>query len=107
MGADVSSSSSITTRLPAIAILGLGSMGTAILSGLLARKVRVSGGVRVTNRDVEKAAAWDEHEEVTAFATRDDPEANRAAVRGASVVLIAVKPHLVCDLLDEIADALH
>jgi len=92
--------------LPSIAVLGLGSMGGAILSGLLAPGVRVEGGVRVTNRDSAKAEVWNDHPVVTSFATQDDPEANRRAVEGASVVLVAVKPHMVADLLDEIADAL-
>ncbi|PPH39189.1 pyrroline-5-carboxylate reductase [Rathayibacter sp. AY1E3] len=92
--------------LPSIAVLGLGSMGGAILQGLLAPGVRVEGGVRVTNRDSAKAAAWDGHPVVTAFATADDPEANRRAVEGAEIVLVAIKPHMVPDLLDEIADAL-
>lgn len=43
---------------------------------------------------------------VTAFAVADDPEANRRAVEGAAVVLVAVKPHMVADLLDEIAESL-
>ncbi|MWV58494.1 pyrroline-5-carboxylate reductase [Rathayibacter sp. VKM Ac-2754] len=93
-------------QLPSIAVLGLGSMGGAILSGLLAPGVRVEGGVRVTNRDSAKAAVWDDHPVVTALATGDDPEANRRAVEGASVVLVAVKPHMVTALLDEIAEAL-
>lgn len=104
--APTGSFASASTLLPTIAILGLGSMGAAILSGLLAPTVTISGGVRVTNRDTKRAAAWGGHEVVTAFATGGDPEANREAVRGASVVLVAVKPHLVPDLLDEIADAL-
>ncbi|NQX26225.1 pyrroline-5-carboxylate reductase [Microbacteriaceae bacterium VKM Ac-2854] len=95
-----------TTTLPTIAILGLGSMGRAILSGLLAPTVRVEGGIRVTNRDAAKAAEWSGHEVVTAYATAADAEANLAAVRGAAVVLVAVKPYMVPDLLDEIADAL-
>lgn len=81
-------------------------MGGAILTGLLAPGVRVEGGIRVTNREAAKAAAWNEHPVVTAFARADDPEANRRAVAGAAVVLVAVKPHMVADLLDEIADAL-
>ncbi|ROS25511.1 pyrroline-5-carboxylate reductase [Rathayibacter sp. PhB127] len=93
-------------QLPSIAVLGLGSMGGAILSGLLAPGVEVQGGVRVTNRDAEKAARWSGHPVVTAFATADDPEANRRAIEGAAVVLVAVKPHMVPALLDEIADAL-
>ena len=92
--------------LPAIAILGAGSMGRAILSGLLAPTVDVSGGIRVTNRSTARAAEFDDVEAVSAWATDDDPEANRRAVAGASIVLVAVKPPMVPALLDEIADAL-
>ncbi|SMG17440.1 pyrroline-5-carboxylate reductase [Agreia pratensis] len=92
--------------LPAIAILGAGSMGRAILSGLLAPTVDVSGGIRVTNRSAVRAAEFAEVDAVTAWATDDDPEANRRAVAGASIVLVAVKPPMVPALLDEIADAL-
>ncbi|MBF4632922.1 pyrroline-5-carboxylate reductase [Agreia pratensis] len=92
--------------LPAIAILGAGSMGRAILSGLLAPTVDVSGGIRVTNRSAVRAAEFAEVDAVTAWATDDDPEANRLAVAGASIVLVAVKPPMVPALLDEIADAL-
>ena len=45
--------------LPAIAILGAGSMGAAILSGLVQPGVAVSGPIRVTNRTEEKAAGPD------------------------------------------------
>jgi pyrroline-5-carboxylate reductase len=92
--------------LPAIAILGAGSMGRAILSGLLAPSVDVAGGIRVTNRSAARAAEFDDVDAVTARATDDDPEANRTAVAGASIVLVAVKPPMVPALLDEIADAL-
>lgn len=95
-----------TTSLPSIALLGAGSMGRAILSGLLAPTVQVSGGIRVTNRSASRAEELAGTPGVTAFATEDDPEANRRAVAGASVVLVAVKPAMVTDLLDEIADAL-
>ncbi|NQX13125.1 pyrroline-5-carboxylate reductase [Microbacteriaceae bacterium VKM Ac-2855] len=98
--------SAATTTLPTIAILGLGSMGRAILSGLLAPNVTIDGGVRVTNRNAAKAAEWSGHPVVSAYATATDAEANLAAVRGASVVLVAVKPYMVPDLLDEIAPAL-
>src|SRR4051794_16239082 len=54
--------------LPTIAILGAGSMGRAILSGLLRPEVRVDGGVRVTNRSAVKAADFAETEGVRAFA---------------------------------------
>lgn len=101
-----SSDSPESTALPSIALLGAGSMGRAILSGLLAPGVTVDGGIRVTNRSASKAAEFDDEPGVTAFATELDPEANRRAVEGAAIVLVAVKPAMVPDLLAEIADAL-
>jgi pyrroline-5-carboxylate reductase len=80
-------------------------MGRAILSGLLKPNVHVDGGIVVTNRSARSAASLAENG-VTALATEDDPDANRAAVAGAGIVLIAVKPPMVPDLLAEIADAL-
>ena len=81
-------------------------MGRAVLSGLLAPEVSVSGGIRVTNRSEEKAASLAEIPGVTAFATSLDADANRQAVKGAAIVLVAVKPAVVPELLAEIADAL-
>lgn len=95
----------MTTRLPSIAILGTGSMGGAILSGLLSPSVSVDGGIRVTNRTEEKARML-RSDAVTSLATDVDADANRTAVVGASVVLVAVKPHMVADLLREVAGAL-
>jgi pyrroline-5-carboxylate reductase len=92
--------------LPAIAILGAGSMGRAILSGLLAPTVSVQGGIRVTNRSAARAAEFDGVEGVTAWATDDEAEANRLAVAGASIVLVAVKPAMVPALLAEISGSL-
>lgn len=93
-------------ELPTIALVGAGSMGRAILAGLLAPHVEVSGGIRVTNRNVERAGDFDDEPRVTAFTTGGNPSANRDAVAGASIVLIGVKPAMVPDVLDEIADAL-
>ncbi|GAB3617317.1 pyrroline-5-carboxylate reductase [Okibacterium endophyticum] len=89
--------------LPAIAILGSGSMGSAILSGLLQPGVRTAG-IRVTNRTRAKASAL-EGPGVTSLALDDDPDANARAVDGARIVLVAVKPAGVPDLLREISDA--
>lgn len=41
---------STPTTLPRIAILGSGSMGGAILTGLVQPHVEVDGGITVTNR---------------------------------------------------------
>jgi len=95
----------MTARLPSIAILGTGSMGGAILQGLLGPDVEVSGGIRVTNRSVEKAEAL-ASDRVVSLATSTDPDANKRAVAGARIVLIGVKPVMVPDLLREIADSL-
>jgi pyrroline-5-carboxylate reductase len=95
----------MTVTLPTIAILGTGSMGGAILSGLLSPEVIVEGGIRVTNRSVEKAEAL-RSATVTSLATSVDLDANRVAVTGARIVLVGVKPAMVPDLLREVADSL-
>ncbi|MEI5584210.1 MULTISPECIES: pyrroline-5-carboxylate reductase [unclassified Agromyces] len=92
--------------LPAIAFLGAGSMARAILAGLLQPHVAVAGGIRATNRSEARAAELADEPRVTASATETDPAANRRAVEGAKLVVVAVKPAMVPDLLDEIADAL-
>ena len=91
--------------LPSIAILGAGSMGGAILAGLLAPEVTVEGGIRVTNRSEAKAAAL-RHERVSSFATDVDRDANLTAVSGARLVVVGVKPAMVAALLQQIAPAL-
>jgi pyrroline-5-carboxylate reductase len=98
--------STATVTLPTIAFLGGGSMARAILAGLLAPGVSVDGGIRVTNRSAVKAADFDTVAGVNAAATDVDPNANRTAVAGARIVVVAVKPAMVPDLLTEIADSL-
>jgi pyrroline-5-carboxylate reductase len=92
--------------LPPVAILGAGSMGGAILSGLLASGTPVRGGITVTNRSREKAAALADLAGVTSIALADDADGNVHAVRDADIVLIGVKPAMVPALLTEIAPAL-
>lgn len=92
--------------LPTIAMLGAGSMGRAILAGLTAEGVTVTGGIRVTNRSEASAASLVGVPGVTAYATESDPEANRRAVEGAAIVIVAVKPAMVPELLREIAPSL-
>ena len=93
------------TTLPAISILGAGSMGGAILSGLLQPTVHVEGNIRVTNRTETKAVQL-RSDNVLSYATENDSAANLAAVAGARVVLVAVKPQMIPDLLREIGNAL-
>lgn len=90
------------TELPRIAILGTGSMGGAILSGLLAPSVRVRGGIRVTNRTEAKAAPL-RREGVESFAIETTADANERAVEGAGLVILGVKPAMVADTLAGVA----
>jgi len=91
--------------LPSIAIIGAGSMGGAILGGLLAPGVTVAGGIRVTNRTEAKAALV-RRPGVESFAIELSPDANSRAVAGAGVVIIGVKPAMVPGTLESLADAL-
>ncbi|MCU1469419.1 MAG: proC [Glaciihabitans sp.] len=91
--------------LPSIAILGTGSMGGAILSGLTQPSVSVEGGIRVTNRTIAKARPLSSAG-VDSFALEETPDASAQALKGARLVLIGVKPAMVPDLLREIAPAL-
>ena len=90
-------------HLPAIAILGAGSMGRAILQGLLAPHVHVASGIRITNRRVESAAEFAAEPRVSAWVTSTNVDANREAVRGAAVVIVAVKPADIEEMLADIA----
>lgn len=99
----------MTVSLPQIAILGAGSMGGAILSGLLAPEVETAG-IIVTNRTEAKAATVRHsaagHEGVVSLALESDPDATATALRGAKLVLIGVKPAMVPDLLRDIRGSL-
>ena len=91
---------------PAIALLGAGSMGRAILSGLSTPQVRVDGAVAVTARSERALAQVSRFPGLVTMATETDAAANRRAVEGAHIVVVAVKPALVPGLLRDIARAL-
>ncbi|MGJ0390840.1 pyrroline-5-carboxylate reductase [Microbacterium sp. CGR1] len=89
--------------LPALAFLGAGSMGGAILRGVVASGIRVDGGITATNRTPEKAAAFADLDGVTSIALSETTDGNADAVAKARIVLVGVKPAMVPDLLREIA----
>lgn len=99
-------SADATVTLPTIAFLGAGSMARAILTGLLQPGVTVEGGIRTTNRTAAKAEELSDLPGVSALATETDSHANTTAVLGARVVVVAVKPHMVPDLLAQIGPSL-
>lgn len=90
--------------LPPIAILGAGSMGGAILQGLV--RSGSAPRVTVTNRTAARAATAEGLAGVTSLALETTPDANTSAAAAADIVLIGVKPLMVPDLLREIAPVL-
>ena len=92
--------------LPALAFLGAGSMGGAILRGVVASGIPVDGGIVATNRTPEKAAALADLDGVTSISLTETPDGNARAAQSARIVLVGVKPAMVPDLLREIAPSL-
>ncbi|WP_125612399.1 pyrroline-5-carboxylate reductase [Specibacter cremeus] len=88
-----------------IAFLGCGSMGEAILTGLLSAGTDPTNVV-VTVRRPERANELAQRHGVTAIASQEDDQANVQAVVGAAVVILAVKPVGIAALCREVADAL-
>lgn len=81
-----------------VALLGGGKMGEALLAGML-RAGRTAGDVVVTERHGERAA---ELRDRYGVATADAVE----AIAGADVVIVAVKPQDMPNLLSEIGKAI-
>jgi pyrroline-5-carboxylate reductase len=84
-----------------VAILGLGSMGTAILAGMIKNGTKGSD-VRATTKTVKSAERLAKEFGITAYATEHEPRANCLAVEGANIVLVAVKPGYVIEVLEEV-----
>jgi pyrroline-5-carboxylate reductase len=84
-----------------VAILGSGSMGTAILSGMVRHGIKKEH-IKATTRKVESADALAKKFGVTAYATEYQPNANSLAVEGAQIILLAIKPANVVEVLEQI-----
>src|SRR6478672_6714407 len=83
-----------------VAILGLGTIGESLLSGLLSGGWREPSEVAVTVRSEERAAELAERYGVHAGTS------NAEAISGATLVVIAVKPQDFDALLGEIGGLL-
>jgi pyrroline-5-carboxylate reductase len=83
-----------------VAILGVGTIGEALVRGLLSGGWREPSEVVVTVRNEERADELAERYGVVATTSNAD------AVRGATLVVIAVKPQDFDELLGEIGDSL-
>ncbi|MEO0049184.1 MAG: hypothetical protein RL556_516 [Actinomycetota bacterium] len=80
-------------------------MGTAILSGLLKAGFH-AGAVSVSTKSQASAERLQDQLGVNAHALESLPNANQLTVRGADVILVAVKPAYVAEVLREVADEL-
>lgn len=80
-----------------IAILGVGNMGRALLGGLLRGHDVAPEQVRVTRRDTQALDAL--REEFPGLITTTD---NAEAVQGADIVILAVKPQVVNEVIESI-----
>jgi pyrroline-5-carboxylate reductase len=88
-----------------IAIIGTGSMGGAILSGLL-RSGFSPDAISVSTKTTASAEKLSDEFGVLSYAMENGDDANQMAVAGSNVVLIGVKPAYVIDVLKDIADSL-
>ena len=83
-----------------IAFIGVGSMGEAILKGLLAAGAVGAEQVRVSHPRADRRAELEGRHGVTAFAD------NAEAAAGAEVVILCVKPQILTRVVDELGPSL-
>jgi len=76
-------------------------MGTAILSGMVRHGIKKEH-IKATTRKVESADSLAKKFAVTAYATEYQPNANSLAVEGAQIILLAIKPANVIEVLEQI-----
>ena len=88
-----------------IAILGTGSMGKAILSGMLAAGTSPAD-VRVTTKSKASADAIFSNHGVQATSLESNSAANSSAAKDADLVILAVKPNMILETLSEVAAVL-
>ena len=88
-----------------LAVLGSGSMGTAILAGLIKAGLDPAR-VCVTTKTQNSADALAARFGVEAIALETNPQANIVAASGASVILAAVKPAYLLPTLQQVSTAL-
>ena len=84
-----------------IAILGTGSMGKAILSGLLTAGTSPSN-IRVTTKSKASAEAISSSLRVQATALETDSTANSSTAKDAELVILAVKPVMILETLKDV-----
>jgi pyrroline-5-carboxylate reductase len=84
-----------------IAIIGAGSMGGAILSGLI-KAGTPAGNIRVSTKTDQSAKTLASKYRVSALSFEADPAVNTETASNADIVLLAVKPSQIIQTLTEI-----
>lgn len=84
-----------------IAIIGAGSMGGAILSGLI-KAGTPAGNIRVSTKTEQSAKTLVSKHQVSALSFEADPAVNAKTASNADIVLVAVKPSQIIQTLSEI-----
>lgn len=82
-----------------IAVIGAGNMGTALLEGVLAAAWGRANNCMVTNPHTRRLTALKQRHKV------QTTKVNRKAAQWADVVIIAVKPQILDNVLEEIGSA--
>ena len=88
-----------------IAIIGAGSMGQAILGGLINSGFDPAF-VCASTATTKTSKALSEKFSLTSFAVEQETEANSKACREADIVLLAVKPAKILETLTQIKDSI-
>ena len=88
-----------------IAVIGAGSMGTAILSGLIAAGT-AADSITASTATTQSAKALSDKFGIKSLALDASPTANADATKDVDVLLIAVKPAKVLSTLEEIKDSI-
>ena len=86
---------------PHIAVLGAGRIGEALIGGLLAAGWRPADRIVAADRRVERLTEVSER-----FGVRTERD-NAKAVDGADVIVVAVKPQDIDELLNDVSTVLH
>lgn len=93
----------MTSSFPPLTFLGAGSMGGALIRGVVASGASVSGGITAVNRSRASAHALADLRGVSSLASSDDSNAIVRACAGAGVIVVGTKPAVMPELLAEIS----
>jgi pyrroline-5-carboxylate reductase len=89
---------------PPIAFIGAGAMGGAIVRGVLNADPKFGRRIRITGQWSPQMQELVDLYGVEGYDSSTDQEANIKAVKGAGVVVLALKPDVIPDVLKEISD---